>query len=40
MFSFLMSLDPQVMTAFFAGIAAIATVLTLAMPYLVTDSLD
>src|SRR6202161_1733163 len=32
--------DPAVMTMFFAGIAAIATVLTLAMPYLVTDTLD
>jgi tight adherence protein C len=40
MFTFLMSLDPQVMTMFFAGIAAIATVLTLAMPYLATDTLD
>src|SRR6202046_2469186 len=40
MFTFLMSLDPQVMTMFFAGIAAIATVLTLAMPYMVTDTLD
>ena len=34
------ALDPAVMTMFFAGIAAIATVLTLAMPYLVTDTLD
>jgi tight adherence protein C len=40
MFGFLMSLDPQVLTMFFAGIAAIATVLTLAMPYLATDTLD
>ena len=40
MFSLLMSLDPQLMTMFFAGIAAIATVVTLAMPYLVTDTLD
>src|SRR6202166_5380389 len=34
------ALDPAVMTMFFAGLAAIATVLTLAMPYLVTDTLD
>src|SRR6202162_1136621 len=34
------ALDPTVMTMFFAGVAAIATVLTLAMPYLVTDTLD
>ena len=34
------ALDPAVMTMFFAGVAAIATVLTLAMPYLVTDTLD
>src|ERR1700747_1855815 len=34
------ALDPAVMTMVFAGIAAIATVLTLAMPYLVTDTLD
>jgi tight adherence protein C len=40
MFTFLMSLDPQVMTMFFAGIAAVATVFTLAMPYMVTDTLD
>jgi tight adherence protein C len=40
MFTFLMSLDPQLMTMFFAGIAAIATVLTLAMPYMATDTLD
>jgi tight adherence protein C len=40
MFTFLMSLDPQVMTMFFASIAAMATVLTLAMPYMSTDSLD
>jgi tight adherence protein C len=32
--------DPQVMTMVFAAIAAIATVLTLAMPLLVTDTLD
>ncbi len=32
--------DPQVMTMVFAAIAAIATVLTLAMPMLVTDTLD
>jgi tight adherence protein C len=40
MFTFLMSLDPQVFTMLFAGIAAVATVLTLAMPYLATDTLD
>src|SRR6202166_2309826 len=34
------ALNPAVMTMFFAGVAAIATVLTLAMPYLVTDTLD
>src|ERR1700726_1714532 len=34
------ALDPAVMTMFFASVAAIATVLTLAMPYLVTDTLD
>src|SRR5215470_19004495 len=34
------ALDPTVMTMFFAGVAAIATVITLAMPYLVTDTLD
>ncbi len=39
MLSFAMSLDPRVMTMFFAGIAAVATVLTLAMPYLVNDTL-
>jgi len=33
-------IDPQVMTMVFAGIAAVATVLTLAMPMLVTDTLD
>src|ERR1700723_3500685 len=33
------ALDPAVMTIFFAGVAAIATVLTLAMPLLVTDTL-
>ena len=30
----------QFMTMVFAAIAAVATVLTLAMPYLVTDTLD
>ncbi len=34
------ALDPAVMTMIFAAIAAVATVLTLAMPYLVTDTLD
>ena len=34
------ALDPTFMTMFFASVAAIATVLTLAMPYLVTDTLD
>jgi len=38
--SLLMSLDPQFLTMFFAGVAAVATVLTLAMPYVVTDTLD
>ena len=40
MISLLMSLDPQFLTMFFAGVAAVATVLTLAMPYVVTDTLD
>src|SRR6202047_5370588 len=34
------AIDPTVMTTIFAGIAAAATVLTMAMPYLVTDTLD
>src|SRR5271167_2197782 len=34
------ALDPAVMTMFFAGLAAIATVLTLAMPDLVNDTRD
>jgi tight adherence protein C len=34
------SLDPRVLIMFFAAIAAGATVLTLAMPYLATDTLD
>ncbi|HUD85651.1 MAG TPA: type II secretion system F family protein [Xanthobacteraceae bacterium] len=37
--SFTQYLDPQIMTMFFAAIAAGATVLTLAMPYLSTDTL-
>lgn len=40
MISLLMSLDPQFLTMFFAGVAAVATVLTLAMPYVVSDTLD
>jgi tight adherence protein C len=34
------ALDPTFLTMFFAAVAAGATVLTLAMPYLVTDTLD
>jgi len=34
------SLDPKLLIMFFAAIAAGATVLTLAMPYVVTDTLD
>mgnify|MGYP001338146273 CR=1 FL=1 len=34
------SLDPKLLIMFFAAIAAGATVLTLAMPYMVTDTLD
>jgi tight adherence protein C len=34
------SLDPRVLIMFFAAVAAGATVLTLAMPYLATDTLD
>jgi tight adherence protein C len=34
------SLDPKILIMFFAAIAAGATVLTLAMPYLATDTLD
>src|SRR6202451_1503307 len=34
------SLDPRVLIMLFAAIAAGATVLTLAMPYLATDTLD
>jgi tight adherence protein C len=37
--SFTQYLDPQILTMFFAAIAAGATVLTLAMPYLSTDTL-
>ena len=40
MFTFLLSLDPQVFTMLFAAVAAGATVLTLAMPFLATDTLD
>jgi len=42
MFDFVISqaTDPAVLTMIFAGIAAAATVLTLAMPYLVPDTLD
>jgi len=40
MLNLLMSLDQQFLTMFLAGIAAVATVLTLAMPYVVTDTLD
>jgi tight adherence protein C len=36
---FLTNQDPKVFTMMFAGIAAIATVITLAMPYLATDTL-
>ena len=39
MFNLLMSLDQQFLTMSLAGIAAVATVLTLAMPYVVTDTL-
>jgi tight adherence protein C len=34
------SLDPKILVMFFAAVAAGATVLTLAMPYLATDTLD
>jgi tight adherence protein C len=34
------SLDPKILIMFFAAVAAGATVLTLAMPYLATDTLD
>jgi len=40
MLNLLMSLDQQFLTMSLAGIAAVATVLTLAMPYVVTDTLD
>ena len=40
MLNLLMSLDQQFFTMSLAGIAAVATVLTLAMPYVVTDTLD
>ena len=39
MLNLLMSLDQQFLTMSLAGIAAVATVLTLAMPYVVTDTL-
>src|SRR5580704_19702319 len=34
------SVDPKILIMFFAAVAAGATVLTLAMPYLATDTLD
>jgi len=40
MLNLLMSLDQQFLTMSLAGIAAVATVFTLAMPYVVTDTLD
>ena len=39
MLNLLMSLDQQFLTMSLAGIAAVATVLTLALPYVVTDTL-